>query len=111
MTIQDYPDNKSFDHNRLRLSDSVNAHDSLIFDSGIPPRILKCRTGISWEENELWNLPMQTVCTNVSKWPSTSKNAFEAAVRFNPTPPAFRDNNIIWSSVAKIVKTLVGAQS
>lgn len=39
--VENYLDNEPFDGNTLRLTNSMDAHDSLFFDSRIPPRVLK----------------------------------------------------------------------
>jgi hypothetical protein len=36
-----YLDNEPFDRNALRLTNSMDAHDSLFFHGRIPPRVLK----------------------------------------------------------------------
>ena len=80
----------------------MNSHDCLLFHRRIPPWILS----VSRNKEMSLFLHNQNNLNASLKRHSTIKKTFEAAVRFRPTPPAFRDISRTCTSM-KIFKLCV----
>lgn len=89
-----YLDNKSSNNNSSLLSNAMNSHYCLLLNRWIPPWILKESEdnifNISGEERINFTQHMQMIDTKIE---STIIKTLDAAVKFRPTPPVFKDVN------------------
>lgn len=95
-------DNESTYRNRSFLANAVDSHNRLLFNCWIPPWILWREHGMFEFDKENENLfPLvKKGKKGIKRWKRkcTIKKTLDAAVKFNPTPPALKDINRTWNT-------------